>query len=243
MWPLSPAMQAFALSDVGLVRSGNEDAYAVVPSFGFFAVADGMGGHAAGEVASWMAIDAVRSVIEDPSVATAGLHRLAGAVEYANAVVHAASRARGRAGMGTTFTGLLLQDGRAFVAHVGDSRAYLLRGGRLAQLTFDHTLVAARVQAGFMTPEEAAASPRRHIILRAVGTRETLEVDTRELSMQSGDRFLLSSDGLHDVLGDDNIKAVLMRERDVTAAAAELVALANDGGGPDNVTAVLVRIE
>jgi protein phosphatase len=244
-------VHAFGLSDVGLVRSGNEDAYVILPGPGFFAVADGVGGHAAGEVAAQMAIDAVRSVIEDPRVpwpegagaATYAVDRLAGGVQYANARVYdAACSEQGRQGMGTTFTGLLLLDGVAALAHVGDSRAYLLRGRRLAQLTDDHTLAEAYIRFGSLTREEAATSPFRNVITRAVGVEEVVEVDKRLLAVEPGDTLLLASDGLHGVLDDDAIARVLVRERDLARAAAELVALTNDAGGPDNVTVVLVRI-
>jgi protein phosphatase len=255
--PSSPARitrsraHAFGLSDLGAVRTTNEDCYAVVPALGYFAVADGVGGNAAGEVASRMAIDAVRSVLEDPRVpwpegpgaATTALERLAGGVEYANARVYeSASGEPGRKGMGTTFTGLLLLDGRVALAHVGDSRAYLLRGRRLMQLTEDHTLVTAYLQAGILKPEDVATWPLRHVITRAVGTEEAVEVDRRMLAVEPGDTLLLASDGLHGVLGDDDIGAVLACERDLTRAAAELIDRTNDAGGPDNVTVVLVRI-
>jgi serine/threonine protein phosphatase PrpC len=247
-----PCAQAFGLSDVGLVRNRNEDAYTVDTALGFFAVADGVGGHAAGEVASRMAIDTVRSVLADPAVpwpagagaATAALDRLAGGVEYAGARVFAAAAGdRTKKGMGTTFTGLLLLEGRvAAIAHVGDSRIYLLRGRRVEQLTEDHTLVEAYIQAGVLTRDQAATSPIRNVITRAVGTKEVVEVDSRLLAVEPGDTLLLSSDGLHGVVADEEIAAVLLREHDITRAAAQLVQRANDAGAPDNVTAVLVRI-
>jgi serine/threonine protein phosphatase PrpC len=245
-----PRVEAFGLSDPGLVRDTNEDCYAVVPTLGYFAVADGVGGHAAGEVASRMAIDAVQSVLEEPTVpwpegagaATAAMHRLAGGVEYANACVHTAAREHGRRGMGTTFTGLLLLDDEAALAHVGDSRVYLLRGRRLEQLTEDHTLVQAYIRAGILTREEAAASPIRNIISRAVGAKEVVAVDAHLVAVEPGDMFLLASDGLHGVVEDETIAAVLLREPDITRAAAQLVERANDAGGPDNTTVVLVRV-
>ena len=138
--------------------------------------------------------------------------------------------------MGTTFTGLLLLDGSVALAHVGDSRAYLLRGRRLAQLTEDHSLAATYLQAGILKPEEVATWPLRHIITRAVGTADFVEVDRRMLAVEPGDTLLFASDGLHGVLGDDDIAAVLARERDLTRATAELVNRTNDAGGPDNVT-------
>jgi serine/threonine protein phosphatase PrpC len=248
--PRVPATQAIGLSDVGLVRTGNEDCYAVMPALGFFAVADGVGGNAAGEVASRMAIDAVRSVLEEPTVpwpegagaSTAAMHRLAGGVEYANACVYATGREHGRRGMGTTFTGLLLLEGSAAVAHVGDSRVYLLRGQGLTQLTVDHTLVEAYIRAGFMTREEAATSPIRNIISRAVGATEVVKVAAHLVAVEPGDMFLLASDGLHGVVDDETIAAVLLREPDLTRAATQLVERANDAGGPDNTTVVLVRV-
>ena len=241
-----PPIESFGLSHPGRVRDTNEDAYGLSPALGFFAVADGVGGHQAGEVASRMAIDVVRVVIEDAAAAWPdgmGAPLLAGAVQAANASVHAAaSRDRARAGMGTTFTGLLVLRDRAVVAHAGDSRAYLQRGAQLHRLTDDHTLVNAYVQAGVLTAEKAATSTIRNVITRAVGGDATLKVDTRVVGIERGDTFLLASDGLHGVVGDAEIAAVLLGERDLTRAAAQLVERANDAGGPDNVTVVLVRI-
>ncbi len=239
-------MEAFGLSDVGLQRTSNEDAYAVAPSLGFFAVANGVGGCAAGEVASRMAINVVTSTIENAAATWpqgGGDSLFVRALREANAAVRAsASRDRTRKGMGTTFTGLLVLEDRAVIAHVGDSRAYLLRERRLHQLTEDHTLVNAYVQAGVMTREAAAASENRNLLVRAVGLDEAMEVDTRLMGIEPGDVVLLASDGLHGVVEAEDIAATLLSERDLTRAAAWLVERANDAGGPDNVTVVLLRI-
>jgi protein phosphatase len=240
-----PSLEAFGLSDVGLQRTTNEDAYAVVPHLGFYAVADGVGGAAAGDVASRMAIDVVVGVIEAAATSSDGLSAsvLLRAVQDANtAVCAAAALDPTRAGMGTTFTGLLVLKDRVFIVHVGDSRAYLLRGGRLHRLTEDHTLVNAYVQNGVMTTEQAATSPMRNIILRAIGPDETVNPDARALTIQRGDTLLLASDGLHGVVEDADIAATLVHERELTRATTRLVERANDAGGPDNITVVILRI-
>lgn len=239
-----PRVEAFGFSHVGLLRTTNEDAYAVVPHLGFCAVADGVGGNAAGEVASRMAIDVVVSALEAAAAreslcAPVLLH----ALQEANTAVRAeGERNQARAGMGTTFTGLLVLNQRAFIVHVGDSRAYLLRQGRLHPLTNDHTLVNTYVQAGVMTREDAAKSHIRNLIVRAVGLDDTMNAEARSLSIQSGDTFLLASDGLHGVVDDADIEATLTRERDLTRAATRLVEHANDAGGPDNITVVTMRV-
>ena len=246
-------MDAFGLSHPGIVRRGNEDAYVVLPSFGLYAVADGMGGAAAGEIASRLAIDTVRAVFEDPDLTwpcgfappppTRDLPLLVAGLEHANARVHAAAQADpSKAGMGTTFTGILVLEDRIAVGHVGDSRAYLLRGQSLQQLTRDHTLVNHFIDIGTMTLEEAERSPLRHIMSRAVGADECVEVDRRLVAAEAGDTLLLASDGLHGVVSDADIAAVLLSQRDLTRAATDLVERANDAGGPDNITVVLVRI-
>ena len=168
---------------------------------------------------------------------------LLGGVELANALILETAKGDPRKrGMGTTFTGMLLFGGRIAIAHVGDSRAYLLRGPRFESLTEDHSWVAAMVQAGAMTPEEAATSARRNQILRALGVEEHVQVDTRLALAEPGDVYLLSTDGLHGVLDEDAIADVLRAEHDLTRAAQRLIERALDAGGPDNVTTVLVRI-
>jgi serine/threonine protein phosphatase PrpC len=244
--PIRPRVEAFGLTHTGLVRATNEDAYIVRQDLGFYAVADGMGGAAAGEVAAQMAIDAVREEIEG-SGALGPAHPppllLFAGVELANALIHAAADADpSKRGMGTTFTGMLVFGGRIAIAHVGDSRVYRLRGPSFETLMEDHSWIAAMVQAGALRPEEAATSARRHEILRAVGVEENVAIDTRLGLAEPGDVYLLSTDGLHGVVDDDAIADVLRAEPDLTRAAQRLMERALDEGGPDNVTAVMVRI-
>jgi protein phosphatase len=255
--PHAPGVEAFGLTDRGLLRPSNEDAYAVAADLGLYVVADGVGGNAAGEVASRLAVDSIIAFFRDialngPAAADApeaawqasfAASLLVRAVEEANAVVWSAAVANAAmTGMATTVTALLLRHDHAVVAQVGDSRAYLWRGRRLRQLTEDHTAIAAYMQAGLLTREDAATSPLRGVLARAVGCDQQVEVDTRLLAVEPGDTFLVCSDGVHDVLADDVLAGVLLRERDLTRAAARLVELANEAGGPDNVTAVLARV-
>jgi serine/threonine protein phosphatase PrpC len=248
-----PRVEAFGLSHAGRVRATNEDAYAIVPEIGFYGVADGVGGRAAGEVASRLAIDTVRKALGDPDATlpvgitkrprASGLPLLVSAVERANALIRATAHGdRSKLGMSTTFTGVLVLCDRIAIAHVGDSRAYRFHQRRLEQLTEDHTLVAAYVRAGIIKPEDATASPYSHVITRALGPDDQVEVDNCLAAAEPGDTFLLCSDGLHGVLQDAAIAAVLLAEPDLTRAAARLVEQALDAGGPDNITAVLIRI-
>jgi protein phosphatase len=248
--------QAFGYSHRGLVRPGNEDSYLVAPTAGLFIVADGMGGAAAGEVASRMAIEEVHAAFEVaegtdvtwpgamqalPSPAQGG-PRLVAAVERANVRVHAFAAAdQSKAGMGTTMTAMLVHEGRVQIAHVGDSRLYRLRRGKLELLTEDHSLVNEYVRAGEMSAEEAERSPYKHIISRAVGTDARVKVDRRVLDVLPGDTLLLCTDGLHGVVGDDDIAATLLAEPDIARAVMKLIEASLDGGAPDNVTAVVVR--
>ena len=237
----SPCVEAFGLSHPGLVRPTNEDAFLVAPDAGLFAVADGVGGNAAGEVASRMAVDTLR--VELKGAHRPGLPQLVSAVEHANARIYAATCIdRALSGMATTLTAVLVLGETIALAHVGDSRAYRLRARHLEQLSDDHTLVNALLRAGAITEEEAATSEKRNIISRAVGAEEQVEVDARLLAVEPGDTLVLASDGLHGVVSDEDIVAILRGEPDLTRAAVRLIERANDGGGPDNVTVVLVRI-
>jgi serine/threonine protein phosphatase PrpC len=239
--PRSPRVEAFGLSHPGLVRPTNEDAFIVAADVGLFAVCDGLGGNAAGEVASRMAVDTLLAALKNAH--RPGLPLLVSAVEHANAGVYAASCTdRAHAGMATTSTALLILGETIALAHVGDSRAYRLRARHLEQLTDDHLLVNELLRAGVMTEHEAATSDKRNMITRAVGAEESVEVDARLLAAEPGDTLLLASDGLHGVVGDEDIVAILRRERDLTRAAVQLIERANDRGGPDNTTVVLVRI-
>jgi protein phosphatase len=242
--PHLPRLEAFGLTHRGHVRAVNEDAYLVDPALGLFVVADGVGGCAAGDVAARLAVEAVREDLREMLVpGSVGVLFLAAAFQRVNVLVREAGRSvRGRAGMSTTLTAIRVQGSRAAIAHVGDSRAYRLRGFCLEQLTEDHTLVAACRNAGLLSAEEAASSEVRHVILRAVGAEEHLQVDSGIVLLEPGDTLLLCSDGLHGATGDDEIGAILLAERDLERAAEELVRSANDRGGLDNVTVVLLRI-
>lgn len=239
-----------SLSDVGRVRSVNEDSCdSFLRSDGtrLLVVADGMGGHRGGAVASREALATIASIFTenstlDPARDPASL--LVRAIERANERVFSLARQDPElAGMGTTVVAFLLDaEGRGAVAHVGDSRAYRLRGGRLEALTSDHSVVAEMLQRGVLTAEEAAFHPRRNEILRSVGVLPDVEVELAAVEVAPGDWFLLCSDGLCGVVSDAEIEEVLVHTRSPNAAVAALVDLANDCGGPDNVTVQILAI-
>ena len=225
-------------TDVGCVREQNEDSLVVAPPL--FVVADGMGGHAAGEVASEIAVETIaKNAPEhpDPDV-------LAAAVEEANrAIIDAAVTGEGRAGMGTTCTAAMLEEDRLVIAQVGDSRAYLLHHGCLSQITRDHSLVAALVEAGRITPEEARVHPQRSVITRALGNDPATRPDIFEVNVEAGDRLLLCSDGLSGMVLDHDIEEVMNRVRDPQRCASQLVNQAIAAGGQDNVTVIVADVQ
>jgi protein phosphatase len=230
-----------AATHQGLVRDMNEDAYAAEP--GLFVVADGMGGHSAGEVASAIAVDTLRRAAGD------GYRRaddVSVAVRLANASIRAEAGARSdRAGMGTTITALVVLDPEQHLlalANVGDSRTYRLRAGRLSRLTVDHSYVEELVREGQITAEEARLHPRRNIVTRALGIDPAVEVDTWTITAATGDRYVLCSDGLVDEVPDHEIDDLLSGVADPQEAAEQLVAMANRHGGRDNVTVVVVDV-
>lgn len=224
-------------SHVGLVRTGNEDAYLVAPPL--FAVADGLGGHQAGEIASSVAID----TLLDSAPRVADAKALGRAVRHANtAVIEAADSGRGRAGMGTTLTAAMVEGTKIAVAHVGDSRAYLLHFGELQQLTQDHSMVADLVRQGQLTAEESRTHPNRSVITRALGSDPNMLADTFEVEAASGDRLLLCSDGLSSMVTDDEIARVLSSAASAETAVDVLIDRALAAGGHDNITAVVVDI-
>jgi len=237
---VSLSLVAAVNSDVGLVREGNEDSAFVGPRL--IAVADGMGGHAAGEVASRVAIDYLMPLDEDVAGADI-LGALREALEEANAHLRdmVAKDAR-LEGMGTTVTALLSSGRRLGLVHIGDSRAYLLRDGKLDRITRDHTYVQELVDAGQITEDEVATHPQRSLILRALQGHEPIEPDLRVREAVLGDRYLLCSDGLTGVVSDTTLKEVLAGTPGVRDAVERLVALALKGGGPDNVTVVVADV-
>jgi len=243
------------LSDVGRKRSTNEDAYFLDDRLGLYVVADGMGGHAAGEVASQEAVETVYGMIKrgigelhelvDPVAdedARAACRLMESAVQAATYMVFGmAEMDRGKSGMGTTISALLVLGDYAITGQVGDSRIYLIRGDHLEQLTEDHTLIAWQLKQGLITPQEAKKSPHRNVITRAVGNREYVQVDTRLVGLGPGDRFLLCSDGLHGYLRDSDVPPIVQKGGE--AAVKKFIQLANDRGGKDNITAIMVEID
>jgi protein phosphatase len=239
---------SYGLTDVGRRRENNQDNLLVAREQGVFAIADGMGGHAAGAVASQIAIKALADVAAhdgDRGGAETASETLAQAFQEANRriVESVLARAEWR-GMGTTVVALVTQGDRVIIGHVGDSRAYLLRGGRLQRLTDDHSWVGEQVKLGLLTDDEARRHPMRNIVTRAMGSRMELEVDLAEQTIQPGDVYLLCSDGLNSMITDDEILETLMAHRtEPEAACRALVERANSNGGEDNITVITVAID
>lgn len=238
-------LRSAARTDVGMRRQDNEDRYATVPGIGLFVVADGMGGHKAGQVASQIAVEAAIRAIEALQGASVSLaERLRHAVACANREIFLAAQADAElAGMGTTLVAMLFGEERLALAHVGDSRAYLLRRGRLRALTDDHSIVAELLRRQAISEEAARAHPHRHVLTRALGVRARIEPDLAEMTPQSGDVFVLCSDGLTTHVADDEIAEIVGGEADLDSAATRLVEVANAAGGLDNVTVLLLRVE
>ncbi|MGH2675093.1 MAG: Stp1/IreP family PP2C-type Ser/Thr phosphatase [Actinomycetota bacterium] len=223
-----------ARTDVGRVREGNEDSYMVHEPL--FAVADGMGGHQGGEVASKLALDTLKKV-------TDGEVALVQAVQDANrAVFEKAAGDPGLAGMGTTLTAFVAEADGLRLAHVGDSRAYLLRDGDLQRITKDHTVVEGLVDQGKLTAHEATIHPQRSILTRAIGVEGDVQVDQGSIEVRADDRLLLCSDGLTGMVDEDHIQRILEEQRDPQATAEALVEAANEAGGQDNITAVVIDV-
>ena len=224
-------------TDVGCLRDHNEDALSVAPPL--YVVCDGMGGHAAGEVASDIAVNVItRRAPRTPDAAALGQ-----AVEEANlAIIQAASEGHGREGMGTTCTAAILENERLVIAQVGDSRAYLAHNGVLQQITRDHSLMADYIEAGQITPEEARVHPQRSVITRALGSDPYMQPDLFEINVETGDRLLLCSDGLSSMLHDDEIARYLTTIENPQECANVLVDAACAAGGLDNVTVIVVDV-
>jgi protein phosphatase len=241
--------ESAAATDRGRRRSSNEDAFVVRPDLGFFVVADGMGGHAAGEVASRMAVDTLTEEFLAANPAALSPAGVEAALTTATAAANRAIFERGqrepdKAGMGTTLTALALlpQHGAWRIAHVGDSRAYLLRDGELTQLTTDHTWVQQQVDLGRLRPAEARGHPFANIVTRALGIDAGVDVDVERGDARPGDLFLLCSDGLSGMVTDRAIARTLTADLAPDILVQKLVAAANRAGGDDNITAVVVRL-
>ena len=238
-------LRSAASTHVGMRRQANEDRYAIVPELGLYLVADGMGGHKAGQVASHLAAEgAIRAIdaLQGASVSLA--ERLRHAVACANRDIFTSAQAKTELqGMGTTFVGMLFGGDRLALAHVGDSRAYLLRQGRLRGLTDDHSIVGELLRRHEISEEDALEHPHRHVLTRALGVRARTEPDLAEMTPQEGDVFILCSDGLTTHLDDEEIAEHVGQEEDLDIAASGLVDAANRAGGQDNITVLLVRYE
>ena len=238
-------LEVGALSETGYVRDENQDRMSgsVVPLGHLYIVADGMGGHKAGALAAQMAVEELQRHIGGAAASDPADTVIAAAFKATNDAVYKRSHSGDSAtdGMGTTAVMVLISGRVAKVAHVGDSRAYLYRNGSLSQLTTDHTIVQRMVQAGMLKPEEAADHPQSSVLERAIGSAQTVEVDIRSHQLQSGDALLLCSDGLSGYVSDAQIEDVLRNERTVQETTADLVRLALDKGGRDNVTVQMVR--
>ena len=235
---------AAAMTDRGRKRSSNQDAFGYSIEDGVYLVCDGMGGAAAGEVASSLAIEEIlrhmtgrRERGDASSVAEE-------AVVAANGAIHERGQRNARlAGMGTTLVGLLTDERQAWIFHVGDSRCYRLRSGHLNQCTEDHSLVEEQIRLGHMTRAEAARSPLRNVITRALGTQASVTPDVAEADVEAGDLFLLCSDGLTRELPDEKIEIILNAADSLEEACTRLIQAANKAGGHDNITCLLVRVD
>lgn len=243
------------MTDIGRRRVSNEDAFGLDEELGLYVVADGMGGHAAGEIASREAVDTVIAMVRRERVTAQAVsagdrapeilrklsRTLEAAIQAATYMVFAiAENEPEQRGMGTTLSALLLCDGVGVVAQVGDSRVYRVRGASCERLTEDHTLVAWQLKQGIISAAEAERSPHKNVITRAVGSRDYVQVDTSTFDVATGDRFLLCSDGLHGYLVDDEIASIMEGPVDIVAKA--LIELANTRGGRDNITAIVVDV-
>jgi len=249
-------VHAAARTDLGLVRQNNEDNYYIDETIGLLIVADGMGGHASGEIASKMTVDIIRDCFKgsgkdkpfqtgpyqkDFSEAT---NRLASSIRLANLAVWEASGNRPElSGMGTTIAAVQVDGNRLSIAHVGDSRVYLIRAGNIEQLTDDHSLVYEQVKRDLITKEEASRSDMKNILTRALGISNDVEVDLAEMTLAVNDILLLCSDGLSGMVDDETILSVVMTIDDPAAACEKLIAMANANGGKDNITVVIARTE
>lgn len=249
-------IEAGARTDLGRVRKNNEDCFEIEAALNLYVLSDGMGGEAHGEVASKLAVETIMSHCQQAENSRATptfgeskpdvserTNRLASAIHLANRkVFETASSNPGHKGMGATIVAAWIDGQRLSLAHVGDSRVYLLRAGSLDQLTADHSLVAEKVRIGILTPQEADASELQSVLTRAVGTGENVEVDADEQMLIAGDSVLLCSDGLSRMVTDPEIASILLTSISAQNAADRLVDLANENGGVDNVSVIVLRL-
>jgi protein phosphatase len=251
-------ISAAAVSDPGLRREGNEDAYATRPDLGLYVVADGMGGHAAGEVASRLAVEQIEAFVKDtndadpnrtwpfpydPKLPLDG-NRLKAAFRLANRRIAGAMDADDTLrGMATTAAAILVTDGKPVVAHVGDSRVYLFRDGRLRQVTEDHSWVSEQVRAGVLSEADARRHPWRNVVTRALAGGEDPDVDIEEMDVRPGDRLLICTDGLSGVVTPEKLEELVGQSDDLDRTCKTLIDAANEAGGPDNITVALLKVD
>jgi len=255
--PMFKATSAVA-SDRGLRREGNEDAYVARQDLGLFMVADGMGGHAAGEVASRMAVQAVEAFVSDTRDAdpnrtwpypydpelSLDANRLKAGFRLANRrLATAMSENDALRGMATTAAAVLLGRERPVVAHVGDSRVYLFRDGALSQITEDHSWVSEQVRAGILSDADARRHPWRNVVTRALSGGDDPDVEVADIELLSGDRLLICSDGLSGVVTTERMQEIVAAGLDLDATCQALIAAANDAGGPDNITVAMLQVD
>lgn len=240
-------IQMSGITHQGMVRINNEDSISTLDNLGVAILADGMGGHQAGEVASSMAVEMIKQYFSEitgnPNTASDGDNMME-SIELANTAVFELSQQRPEcAGMGTTIVVCRFIDGKVITGHVGDSRLYRFRDSQLEQITQDHSVVQELVSRGFMSPEEANNSMNKNLVTKALGIEEKVAPDLNEQEYHSGDIFLLCSDGLSDVVADPEIETTLTEnQQDIGTVAQALVDQANAAGGPDNISVVLVRV-
>jgi serine/threonine protein phosphatase PrpC len=245
-----------AKTDLGMVRQNNEDNLLVTESEGLLLVADGMGGHASGEVASKIAVDVIKEYFDGTKAGrqlqvgeyedefSEATNRIGSAIRLANqAIYEAAQGSPALHGMGTTVAAVLMSGESLSVAHVGDSRVYLIRAGSMQQLTDDHSLVAEQVKRDLISKEEAKESEMKNILTRALGVVAEVEVDLDEMTLSPGDILVLCSDGLSNMVPDEDILSVVTTTKDPVVACENLVNMANANGGKDNVTVIVARTE
>ncbi|MBI5328223.1 MAG: Stp1/IreP family PP2C-type Ser/Thr phosphatase [Deltaproteobacteria bacterium] len=237
-------IQFSSKTDVGKKRKLNEDSFCAAGDIGLFLVADGMGGHAAGEIASQTAVEVVKLSLSDwLRKGPPNSEVFARAIHLANkAVFEMAEKGQGMKGMGTTITGILIYNGGFATANVGDSRIYRIRNNSIEQLSTDHSMVGMQLSMGLITKEEAKTSKYKNVITRAIGTTQTIEIDTRDEEAIKNDLILICSDGLSSLVEDNDMLDIAKRCGDnLDSACEELIALANFNGGDDNITTVLVK--
>jgi protein phosphatase len=253
---LSQALEIATCTDPGMVRSHNEDSVAADASIGVAVLADGMGGYNAGEVASGMATTVLTTELQQLLASgearmingDAGREHaesiLRSEIAKANTSIYQAAQSQPQyAGMGTTLVVALFYDNRVTIAHIGDSRVYCLRGDELSQITKDHSLLQEQIDSGMITPEQARFSQNKNLVTRALGIDPTVDAEIREYETRPGDLWLLCSDGLNDMVSDDDIGMTLQAlSGNLKLAAQQLVQMANDNGGRDNISVVLVRV-